>query len=220
MEKQQEIKTRSTEILIIGGGAAGLSAAIYAARAGRKAIVLEGRASSRLKLGYSVENYPGFIAIDSAELLQKFRDHAEHFGAEIIGDEAITFSLASDPKYVTTRDMLFESKAVIVASGKPITSGRMIPGEEKMQGGFDSVNRKETFGKNVVEVPYTSSFNLEENQQLLIVGVNHQKGLGCYWSLGFNSMTNEKLHEINAKNCTDDNFLLFVSLQESQKERY
>lgn len=134
MEKQKEIKTRSTEILIIGGGAAGLSAAIYAARAGRKAIVLEGRASSRLELGYSVENYPGFISIDSAELLQKFRDHAEHFGAELVGDEAITFSLASDPKYVTTRDVLLEGKAVIVASGKPITSGRMIPGEEKMLG--------------------------------------------------------------------------------------
>jgi thioredoxin reductase (NADPH) len=134
MEKPKEIKTRSTEILIIGGGAAGLAAAIYAARAGREAIVLEGRASSRLKLGYSVENYPGIISIDSAELLQKFRGHAEHFGAEIIGDEAITFSLASDPKYVTTRDMLFEGKAVIVASGKPITSGRMIPGEDKMLG--------------------------------------------------------------------------------------
>jgi len=134
MEDQKEIKTRSTEILIIGGGAAGLSAAIYAARAGRKAIVLEGRASSHLKLGYSVENYPGFISLDSAELLQKFREHAEHFGAEIIGDEAIIFSLASEPKYVTTRDVLYEGKAVIVASGKPITSGRMIPGEEKMLG--------------------------------------------------------------------------------------
>ena len=86
-----------------------------------------------------------------------------------------------------------------------------IPGEEKMQGGFDSLNRKETFGKNIVEVPYTSSFNLEENQQLLVVGVNHQKGLGCYWSLGFNSMTNEKLHEINAKNCTDDNFTIRIA---------
>ena len=134
MENQKEIKTRSTEILIIGGGAAGLSAAIYAARAGRKALVLEGRASSRLNLGYKVENYPGLISIDSAELHQKFREHAEHFGAEIIGDEAVIFSLASDPKYVTTRDVLYEGKAVIVASGKPISSGRMIPGEEKMLG--------------------------------------------------------------------------------------
>ena len=134
MEDRKQIKTRSTEILIIGGGAAGLSAAIYVARAGRQSIVLEGRASSRLKLSYTVENYPGFISIDSAELLQKFREHAEHCGAEIVGDEAITFSLASDPKYVTTRDVLYEGKAVIVASGKPISSERMIPGEEKMLG--------------------------------------------------------------------------------------
>jgi len=134
MEKPKEVRIRSAEILIIGGGAAGLSAAIYAARAGRKTFVLEGRASSRLKLGYSVENYPGFISVDSLELLQKFRDHAVHFGAEIIGEEAVTFSLASDPKYVTTRDMLYEGKAVVVASGKPISSGRMIPGEEKLLG--------------------------------------------------------------------------------------
>jgi thioredoxin reductase (NADPH) len=42
--------------------------------------------------------------------------------------------LASDPKYVTTRDTLFEAKAVIIASGKPVAAGRMIPGEEKMLG--------------------------------------------------------------------------------------
>ncbi len=134
MEQNSQIKTRSTEILIIGGGAAGLSAALYSARAGRDTIVLEGRASSRLKIGYTVENYPGFISIESRELLTKFREHALHVGAEIVDAEAIVFSLASEPKYVTTRDTLFEAKAVIIASGKPVPTGRMIPGEEKMIG--------------------------------------------------------------------------------------
>jgi len=134
MREQNSIETRTTEILIIGGGAAGLSAALYAARAGRQTIVLEGRASSRLKLGYTVENYPGFISIESTELLQKFREHAEHFGAEILDEEAIVFSLASNQKFATTREGLYQAKAVIVASGKPISSGSMIPGEETLLG--------------------------------------------------------------------------------------
>ncbi len=108
--------------------------ALYAARAGRDTIVLEGRRTSRLNLGYTVENYPGFISIESTELLGKFKEHARHVGAKIVDAEAIVFSLASDPKYVTTRDKLFEAKAVIIASGKPIATGRMIPGEEKLIG--------------------------------------------------------------------------------------
>jgi thioredoxin reductase (NADPH) len=134
MEKNEQIKTIQTEILIIGGGAAGLSAALYVARAGRDTIVLEGRRTSRLNLGYTVENYPGFISIESTELLGKFKEHAQHVGAKIVEAEATVFSLASDPKFVTTRDTLYEAKTVIVASGKPIATGRMIPGEEKMIG--------------------------------------------------------------------------------------
>jgi thioredoxin reductase (NADPH) len=130
MENNKQIQTKQTDILIIGGGAAGLSAALYAARAGRHTIVLEGRKSSRLNIGYMVENYPGFISIESTELLGKFREHAEHVGAEIVDAEATVFSFASDPKFVTTRDALFEAKAVIIASGKPIATGRLIPGEE------------------------------------------------------------------------------------------
>jgi len=134
MENNGQIKTKQTEILIIGGGAAGLSAALYATRAGRNTIVLEGRQSSRLYIGYMVENYPGFLSIESTELLGNFREHAEHVGAEIVDAEATVFSFASDPKFVTTRDKLFEAKAVIIASGKPIATGRLIPGEENMIG--------------------------------------------------------------------------------------
>jgi thioredoxin reductase (NADPH) len=134
MEKNGQIETIQTEILIIGGGAAGLSAALYAARAGRDTIVLEGRRSSRLNLGYTVENYPGFISIESTELLSKFKEHAQQVGAEVLDEEAIVFSLASNPKFVTTRDKLFEAKAVIIASGRPVATGRMIPGEEQKIG--------------------------------------------------------------------------------------
>jgi len=134
MSKNEQIKTIRTEILIIGGGAAGLSAALYAARSGRDTIVLEGRQSSRLNIGYTVENYPGFISIESTELLDRFKNHAEHVGAEVVDEEAVVFGLASDPKFVTTRDKLYEAKAVIIASGKALATGRMFTGEEKLIG--------------------------------------------------------------------------------------
>lgn len=124
----------TTEIVIIGSGPAGLTAGLYAARAGRKALILEGRAASRLSIGYKLENYPGFISIDSLELLKKMRAHAEHFGAQIMAGDAINFSLATDLKYVTTRDALVEAKAVIIATGRGISKAKLIQGEEKFLG--------------------------------------------------------------------------------------
>ena len=133
-EMTPAVKNIKTDIVIIGSGPAGLTAGLYAARSGRKALVLEGRAASRLSIGYTLENYPGFIAIDSKELLNKMRDHARHFGAEIMTGDAINFSLTTDPKYVTTKDAFIEAKAVIIATGRGLSKGKMIPGEEKFLG--------------------------------------------------------------------------------------
>jgi thioredoxin reductase (NADPH) len=122
------------DILIIGAGPAGLTAALYAARAGKKTVVLEGRAASRMALGYEIENYPGFPSINSLELLGKFVDHARRFGAEIVSGDAIALGLDSDPKYVTTKDSFIEAGAVILATGKPLPRERMIPGEDRLTG--------------------------------------------------------------------------------------
>ena len=75
------LRNLKADILIIGAGPAGLTAAIYAARAGKATIVLEGRAASRLSFGYEIENYPGFPSINSLDLLGKFIAHARQFGA-------------------------------------------------------------------------------------------------------------------------------------------
>ena len=128
------VKNITTEILIIGSGPAGLTAGLYAARAGKKTLVLEGRAASRLSIGYTLENYPGFLSIDSQELLKKMREHVQHFGAEILSGDAINFNLSTDPKYVTTKDAFIEAKAVIIATGRGLSKAKMIPGEEKFLG--------------------------------------------------------------------------------------
>jgi thioredoxin reductase (NADPH) len=127
-------KNLRTEILIVGGGPAGCSAGIYAARAGRKTIILGGRAASRLSIGYDIENYPGFPSINSRELLQKFKDQARGFGAEVVSEDAIDFNFSTETKYVVTRESLLEAKAVILAAGKPVRKEKMIPGEERLLG--------------------------------------------------------------------------------------
>jgi len=128
------ITNSTTEIVVIGSGPAGLTAGLYTSRAGKKTLILEGRTASRLSVGYELENYPGFISIDSLELLDRMRKHAQRFGAEIMKGDAINLSLATDPKYVTTRDTLIEAKAVIIATGRGIPRGRMIQGEERFLG--------------------------------------------------------------------------------------
>lgn len=128
------LKTMKADILIVGAGPAGLTASLYAARAGKETVVLEGRAASRMALNYEIENYPGFPSIGALELLGKFRDHAVRFGAKLVPGDAIALGLDSDPKYVTTKDAFIEAGAVILATGKPFSRERMIPGEDRLTG--------------------------------------------------------------------------------------
>jgi len=128
------IKSLKTDVLVVGAGPAGLTAAIYVARAGRKVLVLEGRAASRMAIPYTIENYPGFPSIDSGELLATFRRQAVEFGAEVIPGEAIAFALDGRPKYVTAKDAVIECEAVILATGRPVPKARLIEGEGDLIG--------------------------------------------------------------------------------------
>jgi thioredoxin reductase (NADPH) len=132
--QQPEIQNKQADILIIGGGPAGLTAAVYGARAGVETVLLKGRGGSRLSIGYELENYPGFVSINSLDLLKKMEDHARHFGAEIRQEEAIDFNLSTQPKFATTSKTLFQAKAVIVATGKSLPKSRLIEGEETLLG--------------------------------------------------------------------------------------
>jgi thioredoxin reductase (NADPH) len=126
--------SKSSEILVVGGGPAGATAALYTARAGRTTIILAGRGSSRLGVGYTIENYPGTGPVNSLELLDKFRSQARVFGVELVAEDAIDFDFSGPKKYVVTRERLYEAKAVILATGKLVKRERMIPGEERLIG--------------------------------------------------------------------------------------
>lgn len=128
------IKSVKTDVLIAGAGPAGLTAGIYVARAGKKALILEGRGTSRMSIPYTIENYPGFPSIGSVELLDTFRRQAVGFGAEILPGEAIALALEGSPKYVTTKKELIECEAVILATGRPVPKARLIAGEGELVG--------------------------------------------------------------------------------------
>lgn len=128
------VKSLKADILIVGGGPAGLSAGIYASRAGVDTLILEGRGGSRLAIPYTIENYPGFPSIQSTELLARIRAHALGLGARFAGQEASAFGFELDPKFVTTKDTMIEAGAVILATGKPVPREKLTPGEERLLG--------------------------------------------------------------------------------------
>lgn len=123
-------------VIILGGGPAGLTAAIYAARANLAPLVIEGaEAGGQLMLTTMVENYPGFEdGIMGPALMQTMRQQAERVGAEFIGEDATEVDFARRPFVVgTASGQRFEARAVIVATG---ASARLLglPGEQRLMG--------------------------------------------------------------------------------------
>jgi thioredoxin reductase (NADPH) len=128
------MQNHKVDVLIVGAGPAGLTAALYVGRAGKTAAVIEGRAPSRLSVGYTIENYPGVAAIDSRDLLAQIKDQALRFGAQVVKGDVIALSLDSDPKLVTTSEALIEAGAIILATGRPFSRSKIIPGEDRLVG--------------------------------------------------------------------------------------
>jgi thioredoxin reductase (NADPH) len=132
-------KTASDEtpvnVLILGSGPAGLSAALYAARAELAPIVLTGMEhGGQASLTYTVENYPGFPeGIGGQEMVEKFQKQAEKFGARIEYDTAVEVDLAQRPLRVKTYNTTYLAKALIITTGA--TSRHLqVPGETGFTG--------------------------------------------------------------------------------------
>ena len=123
------------ECLIIGSGPAGLSAALYAARANLKPVVLSGMdLGGQVSKTAAVDNYPGFPeGIDGPEMVSIFQKQAERFGAEIVFDSATEVDLSERPFKVTTYGGEYLAETLIISTGAEIRQ-LGVPGETDFTG--------------------------------------------------------------------------------------
>lgn len=123
------------DVVIIGGGPAGLSAAVYACRKILKTLLISKDLGGQVTWTYDVDNYLGFSQVEAADLVSKFEDHVESYGLEQkIGTEVTALNLAGKTKRITTHEgKTYLSKTVILATGKrpkPLN----VPGEKALVG--------------------------------------------------------------------------------------
>lgn len=126
---------KKIKVLILGTGPAGLSAALYAARAGLEPVVLTGmELGGQVSLTYSVENYPGFPeGISGQEMVDLFQKQAERFGAQIEYDTAIDIDLTNRPFWVKTYQAEYLAEVLIICTGATAVNLN-VPGEKEFTG--------------------------------------------------------------------------------------
>tara|TARA_B100001123_G_scaffold451013_1_gene625981 strand:+ start:3503 stop:4420 length:918 start_codon:yes stop_codon:yes gene_type:complete len=107
------------DVVIIGSGPAGLTAALYTARANLKPLLIEGLESGgQLMLTTEVENYPGFRGgIMGPELMGEMRAQAERFGTEFVKGDVSSVTVNRSPFFITTNEERYESRTLIIATG-------------------------------------------------------------------------------------------------------
>ncbi len=123
------------QMIIVGSGPAGLTAAVYAARASLQPLLIEGiEAGGQLMLTTDVENYPGFPdGVMGPEMMELFRKQAERFGTRILRSDVTKVDFSKRPFKIWVGDEVHETEAVIISTG---ASARWlgVPGEEKLRG--------------------------------------------------------------------------------------
>jgi thioredoxin reductase (NADPH) len=123
------------QVVIVGSGPAGLTAAVYAARANLAPLVIEGfEAGGQLMLTTDVENYPGFVdGIMGPELMEQMRKQAARFGTEYVAENATSVDLSKSPFEIVVGDRSVRAGTVIIATG---AEAKMlnVPGERRLLG--------------------------------------------------------------------------------------
>ena len=145
------------DIIVIGGGPAGITAGLYGIRAGKKVLILEAKKiGGKILKAHMVDNYPGTPHITGEELGKKLLDQAIDLGIEIKYEKAMNIINNSDKKIVQTLDNMYETKTIIIATGS-----------DKRELGLP--NERELLGKGVSYCA-TCDGNFFKNKDVAIVG--------------------------------------------------
>jgi len=125
----------SYDLIIIGGGPAGLTVAIYGGRAKLKTLLInKGTIGGMVDTTREIVNYPGYIKVSGPELMNDFKKHAESFGVEFLKDEVVGTDFSQEIKKVTTKKKKeYFARAVVTACGS-VPRLLNIPGEKRLQG--------------------------------------------------------------------------------------
>lgn len=129
------MNSETYDVIILGGGPAGLTAGLYTARHGLKTLILEGKQLGGKSWGpHRIENYPGFPeGITGTELMEKFVEQTNRFGADFRKETVIGLTVIGEQKMVQTRADVYEAKAVVIATG--IQKKQLsVPGEMEFKG--------------------------------------------------------------------------------------
>lgn len=122
------------DVIILGAGPAGLTAGIYAARAGLKTAIIEkGQTGGQISLTLEVDNYPGVDDLTGPEITDKMLEQAISFGSEKINDDIIELDLSGDIKVLKSKKHTYETRSLIYATGANPRKLN-IPGEEEYTG--------------------------------------------------------------------------------------
>lgn len=122
------------KLIIIGSGPAGLAAAIYAARAELKPVVISGsKPGGQLVDTTDIENYPGFPSIKGPELMAKMREHAAHFGTEFVEGDVTKVDFSKKPFTLWVGEKELQAQAVIIATGAS-AKWLNLPNEQRLRG--------------------------------------------------------------------------------------
>ncbi len=106
------------DVLIIGQGAAGFSAALYAARYQMKSVIFGEKFGGETAIGGMIENYPGYSAIDGFELMVKMKEQVEKYNVDVVDEGVEVLSRGEDCFEVRTEETVYQSNAVILAVGR------------------------------------------------------------------------------------------------------
>lgn len=123
------------DVIVLGAGPSGLTAALYTARARLRTLVVTGpMIGGQIALTYQVDNYPGFPdGITGPELSDRFKAHAQRFSAEFLEADSTSVAFSSTPYRVSMGEKVLEARSVIVATG--MTQRKLgVPGEDRLMG--------------------------------------------------------------------------------------
>ena len=121
------------DLIIIGGAAAGLPAALYASRRQIKTLVITENTQGQTGTATTIENYPGFIGIPGMELMMKFDEQARKAGAKIVYDKVQTLTKKDDIFEIKGTSESYKARTIIISAGKsPRTID--VPGEIELKG--------------------------------------------------------------------------------------